>query len=111
MASGCPSFICALPVPLTITSVSFAVCQCHGTEQPGANFSRITDAPFVGSPCNTESVMHVGRPAMLPNLLVDGETTPMWPMSCAATRDVSPTSNTNTLRNRLSKTHPLKMDF
>ena len=43
---------------------------------------------------------------MLPNLLVAGETTPMCPMSCAATKDVSPTSNTNTLENSLVQNSP-----
>src|SRR5271169_5218626 len=91
-------------------SDSLAVCQCHGTEQPGLNFSIIVDGPLLGSPCITESVMHVGRPAMFPNLLVAGDITPIALISCAANADVIPTSSNNTPRMRLFKSHPQEWD-
>ena len=47
--------------------------------------------------------MHVGRPAMWPNLLVAGETTPpIAPIPCAAAQDENPINSNSTLRIRFS---------
>src|SRR5271165_6608872 len=103
---GCSPFIWASPVPLASTNVSFAVCQCQGTAQPAVNFSKSADGPLDGSPCSTETVMHVGSPGRFANLLFAGDTTPIAPAFCAADIDVSPRSRNNPLRIRLFKSHP-----
>src|SRR6266403_3543921 len=84
MPAGLPSFISAVPFPLTSTSCSPAVCQCHGTTQPGANFNIKAADPLDGSPRCTATVMQAGSPGKFTNLLVFADANVIPPASCAS---------------------------
>src|SRR6266446_4793896 len=96
MPAGLPSFISAVPVPLTSRSCSPAVCQCHGTTQPAANFSISAADPFDGSPRCTATLIHVGSPGKFANLLVFADANVIPPASCAASDTGRQDKPTNT---------------
>src|SRR5712692_1127770 len=90
---GSPSFISALAEPLTIINCSLAVCQCHGTTQPGLNFNSSTEGPLAGSPRCTAMLMHSGNPGMLTNVLVAAAACAICAASCARTETVTATAD------------------
>src|SRR6266446_2771590 len=108
MPAGLPSFISAVPVPLTSRSCSPAVCQCHGTTQPAANFSISAADPFDGSPRCTATFMQVGNPGKFTNLLVFAGAKVIPLLSCAASdtgRQHTTTNNAPHIRSLMPTPH------
>src|SRR5215470_16871468 len=78
-----PSFMSKLPRPLMTTMSSFAVCQCHGTLQPEANFSSTHAGPKRGLPRRIAADEQLGMLGIGSNLSVAGFTAAISPSSAA----------------------------